>query len=105
MVMHKFLIQQNGLQNREKSDRYILTFNAVIENDWHLYSQLPQTEGPLPLEIIFQKIKREQIKKQNKNDTMIFWSKWNIFEKKSSIQQEITKSKLTEIKVDFLTGL
>jgi thiol:disulfide interchange protein DsbD len=42
-------------QNREKSEtNYILTFNAVIENDWHL-SQF--TDGPLPLEIIF-KIKR-----------------------------------------------
>jgi thiol:disulfide interchange protein DsbD len=45
-------------QNREKSEtNYILTFNAVIENDWHLYSQFTPDGGPLPLEIIF-KIKR-----------------------------------------------
>jgi thiol:disulfide interchange protein DsbD len=38
-------------QNREKSEtNYILTFNAVIENDWHLYSQFTDG-GPLPLEL------------------------------------------------------
>ena len=38
---------------KKSETNYILIFNAVIENDWHLYSQFTPDGGPLPLEIIF----------------------------------------------------
>ena len=38
----------------KKSDtNYVLIFDTVIENDWHLYSQTTPDGGPLPLEITF----------------------------------------------------
>ena len=39
----------------KKSDtNYILTFNGLIENGWHLYSQFTPDGGPLPLEVNFE---------------------------------------------------
>ena len=95
----------------KKSDtNYILTFNAVIENDWHLYSQFTPDGGPLPLEITFKNQKgyfklvgkaKESKTRTAYND--IFEVNETFFEKKAQIQQEIsiTNPKLTEIKVDF----
>ena len=98
-------------QIEKKSEtNYILTFNAVIENDWHLYSQFTPDGGPLPLEIIFKNQKgnfnlvgkaKESKTRTAYND--IFEVNETFFEKKAQIQQEIaiTNTKLTEIKVDF----
>ncbi|RTY81618.1 DUF255 domain-containing protein [Flavobacterium sp. ZB4P23] len=95
----------------KKSDtNYILTFNVVIEKDWHLYSQFTPDGGPLPLEIIFKNQKgnftlvgkaKESKTRTAYND--IFEVNETFFEKKGQIQQEITLTnpKLTEIKVDF----
>ena len=95
----------------KKSDtNYILTFNAVIENDWHLYSQFTPDGGPLPLEITFknQKGNFKLVGKAKESKTRtayndIFEVNETFFEKKAQIQQEIsiTNPKLTEIKVDF----
>ncbi|MGO4904313.1 cytochrome c biogenesis protein CcdA [Flavobacterium sp. W20_MBD1_R3] len=95
----------------KKSDtNYILTFNVVIENDWHLYSQFTPDGGPLPLEINFknQKGNFNLVGKAKESKTRtafndIFEVNETFFEKKGQIQQEITltNSKLTEIKVDF----
>ena len=38
---------------KKSETNYILTFNVIIENDWHLYSQFTPDGGPLPLEITF----------------------------------------------------
>ena len=41
-------------QIEKKADgNYLLTFNGVIEKDWHLYSQFTAEGGSLPLEILF----------------------------------------------------
>ena len=41
-------------QIEKKSDgNYLLTFNAVIENGWHMYSQYTAEGGSLPLEVLF----------------------------------------------------
>lgn len=95
----------------KKSDtNYILTFNAIIEKDWHLYSQFTPDGGPLPLEIIFknQKGNFNLVGKAKESKTRtafndIFEVNETFFEKKGQIQQEITitNPKLTEIKVDF----
>jgi len=95
---------------KKSETNYLLTFNAVIENDWHLYSQFTPDGGPLPLEIIFKNQKgnftlvgkaKESKTRTAYND--IFEVNETFFEKKGQIQQEITitNPKLTEIKVDF----
>ena len=38
---------------KKSNNNYLITFNGVIENDWHLYSQFTPDGGPLPLEVIF----------------------------------------------------
>ncbi|SHL71183.1 protein-disulfide reductase DsbD family protein [Flavobacterium xanthum] len=95
---------------KKSETNYILTFNTVIENDWHLYSQFTPDGGPLPLEIIFKNQKgnftlvgkaKESKTRTAYND--IFEVNETFFEKKGQIQQKITitNPKLTEIKVDF----
>ncbi|TDD74727.1 protein-disulfide reductase DsbD family protein [Flavobacterium caseinilyticum] len=95
---------------KKSETNYILTFNVVIENDWHLYSQFTPDGGPLPLEIIFKNQKGNFTlvgkAKESKTRTAfndIFEVNETFFEKKGQIQQEITitNPKLTEIKVDF----
>ena len=95
---------------KKSETNYILTFNAVIENDWHLYSQFTPDGGPLPLEIIFkdQKGNFNLVGKAKESKTRtayndIFEVNETFFEKKAQIQQEIsiTNPKLAEIKVDF----
>ena len=95
---------------KKSENNYILTFNAIIEKDWHLYSQFTPDGGPLPLEIIFknQKGNFNLIGKAKESKTRtafndIFEVNETFFEKKGQIQQEITitNPKLTEIKVDF----
>ena len=46
---------------KKTETNYILTFNGVIENDWHLYSQFTPDGGPLPLEVIFKNQKGQGI--------------------------------------------
>jgi thiol:disulfide interchange protein len=95
----------------KKSDNtYLLTFNAVIEDGWHLYSQFTPDGGPLPLEITFKNQKgnfnlvgkaKESKTKTTFND--IFGVNETYFEKRAQIQQEITliNPKISKIEVDF----
>ena len=82
----------------KKSDtNYILTFNGVIENGWHLYSQFTPDEGPLPLEVNFENQKGNftLVGKAKESKTTIafndvFGVNETYFEKKAQIKQEIT---------------
>ena len=94
----------------KSGNTYVLTFTAVIDNDWHLYSQFTPDGGPLALEIIFknQKGNYDLVGKAKESKTRtayndIFEVNETFFEKRAQIQQEIkiTNLKLTEIKVDF----
>ena len=95
----------------KKSDtNYILTFNGVIENDWHLYSQFTPDGGPLPLEITFQNQKGNFTlvgkAKESKTTTAyndVFGVNETYFEKKAQIKQEIAiqNPKISKIEVDF----
>lgn len=38
---------------KKSNTEYWLTFEAIIEKDWHLYSQFTPEGGPLPLELSF----------------------------------------------------
>jgi thiol:disulfide interchange protein DsbD len=95
---------------KKSETNYVLVFDAVIENDWHLYSQFTSDGGPLPLEIAFknQKGNFKLVGKAKESKTRtefnaIFEVNETFFEKKAQIRQEIviTNPKLTEIKVDF----
>ncbi|WP_188051586.1 protein-disulfide reductase DsbD [Flavobacterium sp. GP15] len=95
---------------KKSETNYILIFDAVIENDWHLYSQTTPDGGPLPLEITFknQKGNFNLVGKAIESKTRtayndIFEVNETFFEKKGQVRQEIsiTNPKLTEVKVDF----
>jgi thiol:disulfide interchange protein len=82
----------------KKSDNtYILVFDAVIEKDWHLYSQFTPDGGPLALEVLFKNQKGNYTlngkAKESKTRTAyndIFEVNETFFEKKAQIRQEIT---------------
>ena len=96
-------------QIEKKADgNYLLTFNGVIEKDWHLYSQFTAEGGSLPLEILFknQKGNFELIGKTKESKTKtayndIFEVNETFFEKKAQLTQEIklTNSKLAKLEV------
>ena len=75
---------------------YVLTFNGVIEKDWHLYSQFTPDGGPLALEVVFKNPKgnfnlvgkaKEGKTRTAYND--IFEVDETFFERKAQIQQVI----------------
>ena len=95
---------------KKSENNYILTFNAIIEKDWHLYSQFTADGGSLPLEIIFKNQKGNfnlvGKAKESKTTTAfndVFEVNETYFEKKAQIQQEITiiNPKITKIEVNL----
>jgi thiol:disulfide interchange protein DsbD len=85
---------------------FVLTFNAVIEKEWHMYSQFTPDGGPLPMEVIFKNQSgnysligkaKESKTKTAYND--VFEVNETFFEGKAQIQQEI---KLTNLKLKKL---
>lgn len=93
---------------KKANGNYLLTFNGVIEKDWHLYSQFTAEGGSLPLEILFknQKGNFELIGKTKESKTKtayndIFEVNETFFEKKAQLIQEIklTNSKLAKLEV------
>lgn len=95
---------------KKSENNYILTFNAVIENGWHMYSQFTPEGGPLPLEVIFknQKGNFDLVGKAKESKTTtayndVFEVNETFFEKKAQIQQEIKilNPKVTKVEVDL----
>jgi thiol:disulfide interchange protein DsbD len=95
---------------KKSENNYILTFNAVIEKDWHLYSQFTPDGGPLPLEIVFkdQKGNFNLVGKAKESKTTtafndIFGVNETFFHDKAQIQQEITliNPKITSIQAEL----
>ena len=93
---------------KKSETNYLLTFNGVIENDWHMYSQFTPDGGPLPLEIIFkdQKGNFNLIGKAKEGKTItafndIFGVNETFFVKKAQIQQEISllNPKISKVEV------
>lgn len=84
-------------QIEKKSEtNYILTFNGIIEADWHMYSQFTPEGGPLPLEVLFknQKGNFDLVGKAKESKTRtayndIFEVNETFFEKNVQIKQEI----------------
>lgn len=95
---------------KKSETNYILTFNAVIEKDWHIYSQFTPDGGPLPLEIIFkdQKGNFELVGKAKESKTTtafndVFGVNETFFHDKAQIQQEIKllNPKVTAVKAEL----
>ncbi len=95
---------------KKSETNYILTFTAVIEKDWHLYSQFTPDGGPLALEVIFkdQKGNFDLIGKAKESKTStayndIFEVNETFFHDKAQIQQEIklVNPKLTTIQAEL----
>lgn len=95
---------------KKSETNYILTFNGVIEKEWHLYSQFTPDGGPLPLEIIFKDQKGNfnlvGKAKEGKTSTAfndIFGVNETFFHDKAQIQQEITliNPKITAIQAEL----
>ena len=93
---------------KKSESNYILTFEGVIENDWHLYSQFTPDGGPLALEVIFknQKGNFNLIGKAKEGKTTtaynaIFEVNETFFVKNALIQQEIVliNPKISKIEV------
>jgi thiol:disulfide interchange protein len=82
---------------KKSETTYVLVFNAVIEKDWHLYSQFTPEGGPLALEITFKDQKGNfnlvGKAKESKTSTAyndIFEVNETFFHDKAQIRQEIT---------------
>lgn len=95
---------------KKSETNYVLIFNAVIEKDWHMYSQFTPDGGPLPLEVIFKDQKGNYNlagkAKESKTTTAfndIFGVNETFFHDKAQIQQEIilVNPKLTTIKAEL----
>jgi thiol:disulfide interchange protein len=95
---------------KKSENTYLLTFNAIIEKDWHLYSQFTPDGGPLPLEIIFKDQKGNFTlvgkAKESKTTTAfndVFGVNETFFHDKAQIQQEVkvTNPKITKIEADL----
>ncbi|MFM2367896.1 MAG: hypothetical protein RL619_192 [Bacteroidota bacterium] len=95
---------------KKSENTYLLTFNAIIEKEWHLYSQFTPDGGPLPLEIIFKDQKGNFTlvgkAKESKTTTAfndVFGVNETFFHDKAQIQQEVkvTNPKITKIEADL----
>ena len=95
---------------KKSETNYILIFNGVIENEWHMYSQFTPDGGPLPMEVIFknQKGNFNLIGKAKEGKTTtayndVFEVNETFFVKTALIQQEIslTNPKIKTIEVDL----
>jgi thiol:disulfide interchange protein len=86
----------------KKSDQnYLLHFDAVIEKEWHMYSQFTADGGALPIEIVFKKQSgnfnlvgkaKESKTKTTFND--VFGVNETYFENKAHLTQEVSVSNL-----------
>jgi thiol:disulfide interchange protein len=95
---------------KKSETKYILTFNGIIEKEWHMYSQFTPDGGPLALEVIFknQKGNFNLIGKAKESKTTtafndIFGVNETFFHNKAQIQQEIelVNSKITSIEAEL----
>lgn len=49
----KHPVKWTGKVEKKSATEYVLVFDAVIEKDWHMYSQFTPDGGSLPMEVIF----------------------------------------------------
>src|SRR3970282_83278 len=95
---------------KKSATNYILTFNGIIEDNWHMYSQFTPEGGPLPLEVIFKNQKGNfnlvGKAKEGKTTTAyndVFEVNETFFGKNAQNQQQITilNPKIAKVEVDL----
>ncbi|WP_367769257.1 cytochrome c biogenesis protein CcdA [Flavobacterium sp. WC2421] len=95
---------------KKSENTYLLTFDGVIEKEWHMYSQFTPDGGPLPLEVIFKNANgnfslvgkaKESKTRTAYND--IFEVNETFFERKAQIRQEIkiTNPKINKVEAEL----
>jgi thiol:disulfide interchange protein DsbD len=95
---------------KTSDNSYLLTFDGIIEKDWHVYSQFTPDGGPLPLEIVFKNQKgnfklvgkaKESKTKTAYND--IFEVDETFFQTKAQIQQiiQLTNPNVSTIQAEL----
>lgn len=94
---------------RKSENTFILVFDAVLEKDWHMYSQFTPDGGPLKLEVSFKSQKgnfalvgkaKESKTRTAYND--IFEVNETFFEGKAQIRQEVT---ITNVKLNSIEAV
>lgn len=97
---------------KKSETNFVLTFNGIIEKDWHMYSQFTPDGGPLPMEVIF-KNQKENFNlvgkaKEGKTTTAyndVFEVNETYFVKNAQIQQEISitnpKNSIIEVALNY----
>jgi thiol:disulfide interchange protein DsbD len=100
-------VKWNTSIEKKSETNYILTFDGVIEKEWHLYSQFTPDGGPLPLEIAFQNQKANYTlvgkAKESKTKTTfneVFEVDETYFVKTVQIKQEIQLLNLKTSKIE-----
>lgn len=95
---------------KTSDNSYLLTFDGIIDKDWHVYSQFTPDGGPLPLEIVFKNQKgnfklvgkaKESKTKTAYND--IFEVDETFFQTKAQIQQiiQLTNPNVSTIQAEL----
>ncbi|MEZ7497790.1 cytochrome c biogenesis protein CcdA [Flavobacterium sp. Arc3] len=95
---------------KTSDNTYLLTFDGIIEKDWHMYSQFTPDGGPLPLEVLFKNQKgnftlvgkaKESKTKTAYND--IFEVNETFFQNKAQIKQliKVTNAKTSTIEAEL----
>ena len=92
---------------KKSENTFVLVFDAVLEKDWHMYSQFTPDGGPLQLEVSFKNQKgnfnlvgkaKESKTKTAYND--IFEVNETYFEGKAQIRQEVTVTNPKLVTID-----
>jgi len=95
---------------KKSDDTFLLTFDGIIEKEWHMYSQFTPDGGPIPLEVIFKNQSGNFTligkAKESKTKTVyndIFEVDETFFEGKAQIQQlvKVTNHQLKKIEAEL----
>lgn len=92
---------------KKSENRYLLIFQAIIEKDWHLYSQFTADGGSLPLELVFKEqqgnfnlVGKAKESKTTTTFNDIFGVNETYFENKAQISQEVIIVNQKSTKID-----
>ena len=106
----KHPVKWPGKVEKKSATEYVLVFDAVIENEWHMYSQFTPDGGPLAMEVVFKNqsgnfslIGKAKESKTRTAYNDVFEVNETFFEGKAHIEQEIKiiNPNLKTVDVDF----
>jgi thiol:disulfide interchange protein len=108
----KHPVKWTGKVEKKSATEYVLVFDAVIENEWHMYSQFTPDGGSLPLEVTFNNAKgnytlvgKTQESKTEKqfNETFgvdeLFWS--HSAQLRQTVKLTPESNKVVQVQLDY----